>query len=230
MNTRIYINVTIMGSVNQVLSDLLNRIKESGLYDRCDIIYLILNGDRKNLLIDLNDTKFNVIEASPDFSKWEFLAQDSLWRHSQTDDDFQLLYLHTKGVSKPGLQNIIDWTNYLAYFNINKWENRVEELKDNDCTGVNLYGNPQDINEHPSTWGYGKSPLHYSGNFWWSKSSHIKRLPNPISWMPDNNYSSWRMMNEMWVCQIPNGKYYGAGSSGVNHYLQNYPKKIYETT
>lgn len=227
MKKRIYINVTIMGCVDQVLSDLLNRIKQSELHENCDEIYLVLNGDRNNLSVDISDSKFNVIEASPDFSKWEFLTQDLLWRHSQ-NEDFQALYLHTKGVSKSGFQNITDWTNYLAYFNINKWRERVIELDTNDCTGVNLYGNPRDLYEHPSTWGYGKAPLHYSGNFWWSKSSHIRKLINPISWMPNNNFTSWRMMNEMWICQLANGKYNSAGSSNVNHYLERYPKKLYE--
>ena len=35
---RIYINVAVMGIVNDVLTNLLNRIKESKLYDNCDQI------------------------------------------------------------------------------------------------------------------------------------------------------------------------------------------------
>lgn len=34
----VYINIAMIGSVNQVLWNLLTRIKESGLYDACDKI------------------------------------------------------------------------------------------------------------------------------------------------------------------------------------------------
>jgi hypothetical protein len=145
------------------------------------------------------------------------------------EEDFNVLYLHTKGVTKPGYQQIIDWTNLLSYFNINKWQDRLKDLEDNDCSGVNFFGNPDDINHHPSTWGYGKAPLHYSGNFWWSKSSHIKNLPNMSNWLPDGNYLRWRVMAEMWLCQIPDGKYSCAWQSNINHYQQNYPKELYES-
>jgi hypothetical protein len=71
--------------------------------------------------------------------------------------------------------------------------------------------------------------VHYSGNFWWSKSSHIKNLPNMSNWLPDGNYLRWRVMAEMWLCQIPDGKYSCAWQSNINHYQQNYPKELYES-
>lgn len=226
MKNKIYINVAVMGSVNHVLSNLLTRIKESGLYDFSDEINLIVNGDLSLITIDLNDTKYKVFNKHNDVTRHEFPALDIIWKHSDKED-FNILYLHTKGVSRlhPFIE---DWTNYMSYFNINKYEDRIKELETNDCTGVNLSGNSEDINEHPSTWGYGKAPMHYSGNFWWSKSSHIRKLINPYTWLPNEDYNRWRMMNEMWVCQIPDGKYHCAWSSNVNHYQQNYPFELYE--
>lgn len=117
----------------------------------------------------------------------------------------------------------------MSYFNIIKWVDRINDISNHDCSGVNLSGNPEDIIYHPSIWGYGKAPLHYSGNFWWCKSSHIRKLPNPIDWLPDNNYIRWRIMAEMWLCQIDDSKYYNAWHSNVNHYVQNYPIKLYNT-
>jgi hypothetical protein len=71
-------------------------------------------------------------------------------------------------------------------------------------------------------------PLHYSGNFWWTKSTHIRKLVNPISWAPDSNYEMWRHMCEMWVCQLPNSKYNSAHNSNIDHYKNPYPKNLYE--
>jgi hypothetical protein len=36
-------------------------------------------------------------------------------------------------------------------------------------------------------------------------------------------------MAEMWLCQISDGKYNCAWVSNVNHYLENYPKELYES-
>lgn len=225
--TNIYINIAMVGSVNQVLWDLLTRIKQSGLYDAANKIYLVFNGDRKHLAFNLVSDKYVIIDANPDISKCEFPTLDLICEHCK-EEDLNVLYLHTKGVTKPGYQQIIDWTNLLSHFNINKWEDRLKDLKENDCSGINFFGNPNDINEHPSTWGYGKAPLHYSGNFWWSKSSHIRKLPNMSNWLPDGNYLRWRVMAEMWICQIQDGKYFTAFSSDVDHYQNLYPRELYE--
>lgn len=223
----IYINVAIIGNVNQVLADLINSTLKSGLYSACNKIVLVCNGDFNQISLNLNIPKIEVIKANTDISKCEFPTLEKIWNDCQKED-ITVLYLHTKGVTKPGQQTVQDWTNYLSHFNITKWQDRVFELNTFDCSGVNLNGNIEDSNEHPSTWGYGKAPLHYSGNFWWSNSSHIKKLPDPISWLPDTNYQRWRVMAEMWLCQPNDGKYNCAWRSNVNHYIENYPKELYE--
>ncbi len=223
----IYINVAVAGNVNHVLADILNATLKGGLYSACNQIYLIINGDIKNISLNLSIPKIKLISANTDISKCEFPTLEKIWNDCQKEE-LIVLYLHTKGVTKPGNQMIKDWTDYLTYFNVIKWQDRFFELDNYDCTGVNLGGNKDDINESPETWGYGKAPLHYSGNFWWSKSSHIKSLPNPINWLPDNNFFKWRVMAEMWLCQNSENKYKCAWKSNVNHYVENYPKELYE--
>jgi hypothetical protein len=227
MKTDIYIHIAVMGNINDVLSNLLNRIDESGLYEYSNHIYLSINGDIKQL-INLNRDKYVIVNDNKDATKAEFPTIELVWKNSIAyDDNTNILYLMTKGVSRNN-PYVTDQLNMLAYFNINKWRDRINELKENDCTGVNLRGNPDDINFHPSTWGYGKAPKHYSGNFWWTKSSHVKKLFNPISWAPDNNLLQWRMMCEMWICSLNDAKYYNAYTSTVDHYVSPYPKELYE--
>jgi hypothetical protein len=38
----------------------------------------------------------------------------------------------------------------------------------------------------------------------------------------------WRMMAEMWLCQLPDAKYYNAWHSNVDHYIERYPIELYE--
>ena len=229
--TNIYINIAITGSVNQVLTELLDKIEVSGLYDHCDKIFLVINGD-KNLLNFEMKSKYVIYNPHKDISHCEFPTLDLMWTHSQKNDNIKMLYLHTKGVTKPNHSGVRDWTEYLTFFNVERWQHRVAELENYDVTGVNYGGNPEDYKEDPLTWGHGKAPLHFSGNFWWSKSSHIKTLKNPYDYVKNDNYMRYRVACEMWVCSnldaYNEGKYYGAWHSNVNHYTTLYPREKYE--
>lgn len=224
---KIYINVAVINNVNEILNKILNEIHISQLYDACDSINIIVNGG-VNILNFKRFDKYNIINEIMDISQCEFPTLNYLWTESfYSEVNFNILYLHTKGVTKPGLKNISDWVDYLIYFNITNWKDRLIELTEYDCTGVDLKGNASDINCPPQSWGYGKAPLHYSGNFWWSKSDHIKILPNPIDWIPYPNFLKWRVMAEMWVCQKADSKYKCAFQSNNNFYINRFSKEIY---
>ena len=83
-------------------------------------------------------------------------------------EEFNVFYLHSKGVKHYLKQktenNVNDWIEYLCHYNIFHHQTCIKYLEDYDAVGVNLQ-----IKEY-------EYPLHYSGNFWWSKSSHIKKL------------------------------------------------------
>ena len=86
-----------------------------------------------------------------------------------------VMYMHTKGLqhyynsmkkhhgtplmSTPG-------DKFMEYVCIDQWRECVKDLADNDAVGMNLFKQPF---------------VHYSGNFWWSKGSHIVKLPDPMS-------------------------------------------------
>ena len=237
METVIYINVAVTGEVDRILGNLLDRIKASGLGEHCKEIHLVINGDLSKLTVDLSDPIYVIHHSHRDSERYEFPAIDLLWKKAQ-EEDLRFLYLHTKGVGsfRPTVE---DWVEYLIHFNVDRWRDRLEELGGHDCTGVNLQGEWNPISLNSSLWD--KEPLylkvnerlyslrHYSGNFWWSKSSHLKKLPNPYRWIPDENFRKWRIANEMWVCQIQEGEYFGAWTSGVNHYDEYYPKEKYRS-
>jgi hypothetical protein len=63
------------------------------------------------------------------------------------------------------------------------------------------------------------APLHYSGNFWWSKSSHIRNLPKIV----DNYYNT----PEFLVSSI-DGVYKSLWHSEVNQYYTPYQANMYE--
>ena len=76
-------------------------------------------------------------------------------------EDFNVLYIHSKGVKHYGTnieKCVKDWVDMMIYYNIINYKICLNFLNDYDAVGVNL----KLIN----------CPCHYSGNFWWSKSSY----------------------------------------------------------
>ena len=115
-------------------------------------------------------------------------------------EKFKVLYIHTKGVRHNNQNiNVQDWIEYLSYFNIVKYKKCIEILDDYDAVGVNLTK---------------ENPIHYSGNFWWSKSDYINKL-DVCKFICYNS-------PEFWLTEKNIGKYYNLWSSNVNHYNERY--------
>lgn len=137
-------------------------------------------------------------------------------------EDYYVLYFHTKGVTStlrhfhndPREMNSFRtyqyWRHYLNYGVLEKWKNCIETLDSGyDTAGVNYQTYP-----HP----------HYSGNFWWSKVSHIRTLPDPATyeWWNEakkNSIDSWfrqasnRFSDEHWLCSKKETKSFNVGKT-----------------
>ncbi len=133
---------------------------------------------------DLNDDKIEVLGITNNLNLYETPTIKLLHEHSLNEnEEFYVLYIHTKGVKHYNRDinvNVTDWVNYMIYFNIQKHDTCIKSLSEYDTVGVNLQ-EKEDI------------PLHYSGNFWWSKSSYIKTLDECIY----TNYNS----PEFWLTE-----------------------------
>jgi hypothetical protein len=150
-----------------------------------------------------------------------------IWNDCKTQDNY-VLYFHAKGITAtlnnliiPGritkYKNRYNWRQFLNWGVMTKWEECVASLEDGcDTASVDF----KDV------------PLpHYSGNFWWSKSEHIRNLPDPqetIWWEeikrnindPWIKNSSDRFRDEMWVCVKENTKTYNV-KDNTGEYVAN---------
>lgn len=126
-------------------------------------------------------------------------------------------YTHTKGISHFGTdkeQNVIDWIQLMLYWNIERWETAVS------------------IVSQARYWTYGcnHTGIHYSGNFWWSKPSHIRQLSDHI---PDYYTApeDWVTMLYYGMQKVPiHREYYNvfmSGLQGMGHYTTPYPASNY---
>lgn len=234
----VYVHVCVLNNYQEVLINILNHIYDSGLYDRLNKLRLSIVGNSvefKNWFDTLtyDTTKIQLIFPTTRINTFEFHTLHNLFIDA-ISEDFYCLYLHTKGVSKQTNPNIKDWVDYLLYFTVDKFQNCLLELENFDTVGVNLTGDSENMKSNPALWGYvvkgesvSRTPQHYSGNFWWSKSDNIRKLPDPLYYASYEQYERYRVACECWICLNPNLKPKCLFQSGVNHYGTRYPKEMY---
>uniref|UniRef100_A0A6C0EQD6 Uncharacterized protein n=1 Tax=viral metagenome TaxID=1070528 RepID=A0A6C0EQD6_9ZZZZ len=202
MNNYIYIHICCINNYKEIFEDLIKVIKDSKLYDIVTEIRCCVLGECDNSIF--ND-KIILRMSSNDLSLYEIFTINIIQEDSK-NEDFNVLYLHTKGVTKPNNMFIKSWVDYMCYFNIYNYIKCLELLEYNDTVGVNL----QDFIR-----------FHYGGNFWWSKSSYINKLNKCINYC----YNA----PEFWLTENKNGKYVSLWNSNCLHYEENYPKELYES-
>lgn len=138
-------------------------------------------------------------------------------------EDQNVLYLHSKGIMSivnnltiPGraskYKNRFYWRQFMNNV-IYDWKECVRGLETHDVSGIDYQDDP--------------SP-HFRGNFFWTKSEHVRKLPSPSDkqWYIDlkakvNN--DWlnsvcdRFSTELWVGSLSNTKFYNVRSNNGDY-------------
>ena len=204
MNNYIYIHICCINNWKDIFNKLFFNIKESGLYNIITKIKCNFLTKNKEDAYYIKDDKIEIIGIKDDLNSYEPSTLNLLYEHAFLEK-FNVLYIHTKGVKHNNTNPCVtDWTHYLSYFNMYKYDICIKNLEEYDTVGVNLQDVPQ---------------LHYSGNFWWSKSDYIKKLKRC-----ENSYHS----PEFWITEKKIGKYLGLWLSNVNHYICRYDESNYK--
>lgn len=203
----IYIHICCINNYKDIFNSLIHCIKNSGLYDIIKEIRCCILGDYDKSIFN-NDSKIVILKKSNDIYLYEAFTINKIHEDAILED-FYVLYMHTKGVTRSDNICVKSWVDYLCYFNIYKYETCVKLLNDEntDTVGVNLQDK---INEN----------VHYAGNFWWTKSRYLRRL------------SSLRLVNyndpEFWLTKDKIGKYVGLWHSNCLHYSEIYEDYKYK--
>ena len=203
----VFIHVCAISNYRSVFTKLLNTIKSSNLYGLITKIYVVVLGTFDITDEMYKDTKLEVIYNNENTRTYERTTLNFMRAHAlQHEENYKYLYLHTKGLQYNGQNHCVnDWIDLMLYFLVINCDTCIDLLNLYDACGVNFLSDPQP---------------HFSGNFWWANSFHIKKLPHL------QNYD-WYLESEMWLCNF-NGTYVSLHQSGVNHYLTRYPATLYE--
>jgi hypothetical protein len=214
MKNIIYFHIATIGEYQEIFDEIYTQFVESNLIDNVETINLCIVG-QGDLNVQLND-KIRIYQDS-DINSGEFFTLDKIKFFSDySEENYKILYIHTKGVTTPDNQCIIDWRKYMTYFNVCQYQKCFDLLDEYDSCGVDLVNDPA---------------LHYSGNFWWANSSYIKKLPtiNEIKFPKTPPILSIRHNCEFWI-GMGNGKLKSLWNSNINVYerhLHNYSKDNY---
>ena len=181
--------IACIGDYYSIVENQLNQLMKSGLYDVTNLIlcFITCYSDEISQLLSKYD-KIIVIKTTE--NKYEKFALNNYKKY--LDGDYLMYYIHSKSVTQKE-KCYKDWLALCNYFTINKWRLSVELLKYYDCVGVNMLQFPK---------------LHYSGNFWWSKSSHLNKL---------GDIGSKYLSPEMYILSYMKTNKICIFSSGVTH-------------
>lgn len=177
----------LINNWQEVVTQQLARLKNSGLYDVADSIYVTINAEKKE------QEKFVTLTKKYKKLQIEFFESNnyehpgiSKVKELGLSKECKIFYFHTKGVSntykkyenraseicEEKIENIIHWKECLEYFLIDKWKESVEKLETFDNVGVTCVNG----------W--------FCGNFWWSQSNHIKKTTN-VTYGSRWDYEAW---------------------------------------
>jgi hypothetical protein len=181
-----FIHVCMINDWADILTEQINIMQESGLYDKmnvANVCCLGLTAEKERLEeIILPFGKLRLAGHSENLNEFEFFTLSFLQDVCKRSGEFYGFYIHSKGVSWPGHEGGKYWRDYMNHYVLRKWELDFRFLNIGyDTCGVKL------INKG---W-----PLHYSGNFFWFNTEYVKRLI-PVTMMNLKD----RFNAEMWVC------------------------------
>lgn len=211
---------------NHFMEQLVSTI-DSGLYNEMEKMFIVCVGKKEEieLFVGICNTfpKIEIIEKialnddvkennsleyvqTIDYKKNNIIDETVTIKHLQEHakrEDAYFLYFHAKGITVPWRMreqkiylpyvNYYFWRKFLQWGCIENWKLCTDKLSDHSASGVNF-----------GTW---PTP-HYSGNFWWSKSEYINKLPDikENEWWdkfrsetPLNTFDSNRNKPEMWI-------------------------------
>lgn len=223
MKIAIFYHILQVGDWEKIYCEQMARLQESGLLQVADRFHIGINGDKP---LPFTFSRDHTISRNNNI-RLEYETLKHLYDFCVENDDYRVLYFNALGVNWSekdwynnkvpvpngyllyGVigENKVLWRKYLEYFNIDNWQTCVKELNNYDCVGAELLNYGTINNEEHNL-------LHFSGNFWWTKSDYVRKL-NP-NFMLEYKYDRYNC--EFWI---------GTGNPKCKSFF-NYNKNLYD--
>ena len=180
--------ICCLGNYQEIVAEQMATLHRSGLFRRANMIlcFICLYNDDIMPILEPYMSKLKIISTAENL--FERFALDNFRVHIPTAGPYCLFYFHTKGVTRDVEKMHIfhERRKNLDYFILERYEVCLFWLhRGYDAVGTALSLYPA---------------LHFSGNFWWARSTHLDRLSPTV-------VSPGYLAPEMYVCSFPGGKY-----------------------
>lgn len=133
----------------------------------------------------------------------ELKTQLDMWEHSKTNDSYYL-YLHNLGITWQGTKYEKITERYRRWCMdgvVKNWKEYISYLDEYDVVGDNYEEDKLIGDENPTSQYkdivYSK---HWANNNWWTKSSYVKKLENPLDYENKFPKPLIRISWETWIC------------------------------
>jgi cephalosporin hydroxylase len=222
-----YIHICQSGYWRKSLNLLLEALTESGLYEGSKKIYLcIVSNSIQEIELSFDTLKKCEVLYVGNPEEFERPTLRTIKSFSSQFPKGLIWYMHTKGITHFDTKKelfVLDWIHLLLYWNVYQWKQAVKTLQDPNLYvyGCNLIGPHQHYK------------IHFSGNFWWSKSDWIATLPyhigpkhtDPEFWI--TNHAEDENFKSHIFCPFQSDSLYPTESSTL-HYNRFFPKSLYK--
>jgi len=192
-NVNVFYHIYSIDGVDLIIEEQVDKlIKYKGIFNFFINIDISSGFVIPNYILEKIESLTNNITYTSE-KRYEMSTLSMMYKHALENDSYYL-YIHTKGSSRiknvypePSFpyENVENWRRIMEHFCIDNSEICISELENYDLVGCN-YVMTKSISL--------KVHSHYSGNFWWSKSEFIRKLPNL-----DLINSSDRFLAEFWI-------------------------------
>lgn len=174
------------GDYKKIIEEQLRSIKKNGLLDKTTELLCFICGFDIEVMKLFKPFKTKIKFITTRENLYEKFALQNFRYYINKKQPYYMYYFHTKGVSHSLQEKHFHETRRnLDYFILEKHEICTWWMDHGyDAVGTSL-------SLHPT--------LHFSGNFWWTRSEHINQLPKEIR--------STYYAPEMYICSHPNGRY-----------------------
>lgn len=226
----IFWHICQLNNWKEVVEDQYQALLDSGLMDKIDKIFVTFLGDniRDIRWLLKKDKRIHLKNYSNYLGNFERLCLNDIGEWSKKNDAL-VFYWHAKGVSKIAhKENVWAWRKMLEHFLVYHHEACIQLLNEYDTIGGNLCDVGNNMHDgSPLLIKNEDHKMHYSGNFWWSKTEYLRDLPPIPEKIPlDIEVNYW--ICERWILQpFPNVRHKEFFRTEKNHYYDSPPEENY---
>lgn len=172
----------------KVAVDQMLTLKESGLGEAAQEIYVGVNGDDNDAIVvaSIIPAK-SQLHVHGSAARTEIPTQNIIERWLPGHADWYVLYHHTKGVTHPGQELYDRWRWRMEYNCVVQWRRCVEDLQRGyEACGCHWLT--------PERFPAAVTSPFFGGTFWWAKARYLMQLPR----LPEAKWEN-RFEAESWI-------------------------------